>query len=142
MRPANDVFTGLSCRISLRRLLARRVDRKNDRRVDCRSKGPRKDERTDNGCSELPTSSYASIDEVQTLVRQCAEPRPADDQVKAVILRASRHLGLPFNRTRDIWYGNAMRIDAEEMDRLRKEADGIEIAHAIAHLGNWPKRSG
>ena len=81
--------------------------------------------------SKLPRSS---IDEAQTLVRQCEGPRPAVDQVKAAILRASRRLGFAFSRTRDIWYGGARRIDAKEMDRLRKEADCIEIARAAARL--------
>ena len=85
--------------------------------------------------SKLPRSSYASsIDEAKTLVRRCAGPCPAGDQAKTAILRASRRLGFSFNRTRDIWYGNARRIDAEEMDRLRQEADDIEIACAVAEI--------
>ena len=68
-----------------------------------------------------PTLSYvSSISEAQALVRRCAEPRTAGDQVKAAILRSSRRLGFPFNRTKDIWYGDARRIDAAEMDRLRR----------------------
>jgi hypothetical protein len=36
------------------------------------------------GATKLPNSSYASsIDEAQTLIRRCAEPRPAADSVKA-----------------------------------------------------------
>ena len=81
-----------------------------------------------------PSSCGSSIEEAMALVRQCAEPRPAGDQVKAAILRASRRLGFPFNRTRDIWYGHARRIDAEEMDRLRKGADNVEIARALAGI--------
>jgi hypothetical protein len=82
--------------------------------------------------SDIPSPSYASsIEEAQTIVRQCAEPRPAGDQVKAAILRASRRLRPPFNRTKDIWYGQARRIDAEEMDRLRREAENTKLAHAI-----------
>ena len=54
--------------------------------------------------------------------------------MKVAIFRASRRLGFPFSRTRDIWYGGARRIDAKGMDRLRKEADCIEIAHAAARL--------
>src|SRR5258705_11414722 len=78
-------------------------------------------------------SSYGSpIEEAQALVQRCAEPRPAGDQVKAAILRASRGLGFPFNRTKDIWYGDARRVEAEEMDRLRKVADDSEIARAVA----------
>ena len=87
------------------------------------------------GATKLPNSSYASsIDEAQTLVRRCAEPRPAGDQVKAAIRRASRRLGLSFTRTRDIWYGDARRIDAEEMDRLRQGAEDAEFAHAVAGI--------
>jgi hypothetical protein len=54
--------------------------------------------------------------------------------VKAAIRRASRRLGLPYNRTKDIWYGHARRIDAEEMDRLRRRAEEAELAYAIAGI--------
>jgi hypothetical protein len=88
------------------------------------------------GATKLPNSSYASsIDEAQTLVRRCAEPRPAGDQVKAAIRRASQRLEIPFSRTRDIWYGDARRIDAEEMDRLRRGAEKAELAQAVAAIG-------
>ena len=81
-----------------------------------------------------PLSYVSSISEAQALVRRCAEPRPAGDQVKAAILRSSRRLGLPFNRTKDIWYGDARRIDAAEMDRLRRGAEHAELAHAVAGI--------
>jgi hypothetical protein len=77
--------------------------------------------------SKLPSSL---IEEAQSLVRRCAEPRPAGDLVKAAILRVSRRLGLPFNRAKDIWYGDARRIDAEEMDLLRAAAVVAEVDHA------------
>ena len=87
------------------------------------------------GVTKLPNSSYtSSIDEAQTLVRRCAEPRPAGDLVKAAIRRASQRLDLPFSRVRDIWYGDARRIDAEEMDRLRQGAQNAEIAQAVAGI--------
>jgi len=85
--------------------------------------------------SENPSPVYAStLEEAQALVRKCAEPRPAGDQVKAAILRASRRLGLPFTRTKDLWYGDARRIDAKEMDGLRDRAESAEIANAIAGI--------
>lgn len=85
--------------------------------------------------TKLPNSSYASsIDEAQTLVRRCAEPRPAGDLVKAAIRRASSRLDLPFSRTRDIWYGDARRIDSEDMDRLRRGAEKAELAQAVAAI--------
>ena len=87
------------------------------------------------GATKLASSSHASsIDEAQTLVRRCAEPRPAGDQVKAAIRRASRQLGLSFTRTKDIWYGDARRIDAGEMDRLRQVAENAELAQAVAGI--------
>ena len=39
---------------------------------------------------------------------------------------------MPFSRARDIWYGDARRIDAAEMDRLRRGAENAEIAQAVA----------
>src|ERR1700759_3720229 len=87
------------------------------------------------GVTKLPNSSYfSSIDEAQTLVRRCAEPRPAADQVKAAIRRASQRLDIPFSRVRDIWYGDARRIDAHEMDRLRQGAEDAEFAQAVAGI--------
>jgi hypothetical protein len=88
------------------------------------------------GATKLPNSSYASsIDEAQTLVRRCAEPRPAGDKVKGAIRRASQRLDIPFSRVRDIWYGDARRIDADEMDMLRQEAEKAELAQAVAAIG-------
>jgi hypothetical protein len=76
----------------------------------------------------------SSIEEAQALIRQCAEPRPAGDRVKAAVRRASRRLDLPFSRTRDIWYGDARRIDAREMDRLRQAATQAVFTNAIASI--------
>jgi hypothetical protein len=85
--------------------------------------------------TKLTSSSYASaIDEAQNLVRRCAEPRPPGDSVKAATRRASQRLEIPFSRTRDIWYGDARRIDAEEMDRLRHGAEKAELAQAVAAI--------
>lgn len=82
--------------------------------------------------SKLLKFDASSISEAQTLVQRCAEPRPAGDQVKAAIRRASRRLGLSFSRTKDLWYGDARRIDSVEMDRLRQGAENAEIAHAVS----------
>jgi hypothetical protein len=85
--------------------------------------------------SKLPNSTYASsIDEAMILVRRCAEPRPAGDLVKAAIRRASKRLEISFSRIREIWYGHARRIDAAEMDRLRRGAANAEISQAIAAM--------
>ena len=85
--------------------------------------------------TKLPSSRYASsIDQAQTFVRRCAEPRLPGDSVKAAIRCASRRLGLSFTRTRDIWYGDARRIDAAEMDRLRQVSENAELAQAVAGI--------
>jgi hypothetical protein len=83
---------------------------------------------------KLRKSFASSIEEAQSLVRRCAEPRPAGDQVKAAVRRASQRLEIPFSRTRDIWYGDARRINADEMDRLRREAEKAELAQAVAAI--------
>jgi hypothetical protein len=78
------------------------------------------------------TSRVSSRAEAQALVRQCAEPGPAGDNIKGAIRRASSRTGLSFSRARDIWYGDARRIEAAEMDGLRRGAESAEIAQAVA----------
>jgi hypothetical protein len=65
-------------------------------------------------------SHLSSACEASVLVRRVAEPRVVGDSVKAAIRRAARRLGWRFSRTRDVWYGRARRIDAEELDTLRR----------------------
>jgi hypothetical protein len=76
----------------------------------------------------------SALEEARFLVRKCAEPRPAADTVKAAIRRSSQRLQLSFTRIKDIWYGDARRIDAREMDRLRRVADETEIAQAMVGI--------
>jgi hypothetical protein len=79
--------------------------------------------------SPSPNSPFASsIEEARALIRQCAEPRKVGELVKEAIFRASRRLEMPVSRARDIWYGDARRIDAHEMDRLRRAAAEAELA--------------
>lgn len=85
--------------------------------------------------TNFPKLSHASaIDEARALVRRCAEPRPAGDLIKVAIFRASQRLNIPATRVKDIWYGDAKRIDAEEMDQLRHAAKEAELAQAIAAI--------
>src|ERR1700738_1059430 len=84
---------------------------------------------------KLPNPHASSIEEAQALVRRCAEPRPAGDIVKAAIRRVSLQLQMPFVRVKAIWYGEARRIDAQEMDRLRRGAEKAELAQAVAAIG-------
>jgi hypothetical protein len=81
--------------------------------------------------SQFPNSPFASsIEEARALIRQCAEPRKVGELVKEAIFRASRRLEMPVSRARDIWYGDARRIDAHEMDRLRRGAEEAELTQA------------
>lgn len=80
------------------------------------------------------TRFASSIDEARALIRKCAEPCKAGELVKEAIFRASRRLEMPFSRAQDIWYGDARRIDANEMDRLRLGAEEAELAQALAAL--------
>ena len=79
-------------------------------------------------------SEMSSVAEASTLVRRVAEPRPVGDKVKAAIVRAARRLGFPVSRTKDLWYGDARRIDAHEMDALRERAARAEARLAITNL--------
>jgi hypothetical protein len=79
-------------------------------------------------------NNASSTDEARALIRQCAEPRRVGELVKETIFRTSRRLDLPISRTRDIWYGDARRIYAEEMDRLRRGAEEAELAQALAAI--------
>ncbi len=69
---------------------------------------------------EKSQSSWSA--EATELVKQCAEPAPLRDTVKAGVRRAAQKLGFTFNRTYDFWYGRAGRIDATEIDHLREQA--------------------
>lgn len=82
----------------------------------------------------LGSSDMSSVAEASILVRRLAEPRPAGDKVKAAIVRAARRCGLTYVRTREIWYENARRIEAREMDELRRRAERAEVELAIANL--------
>lgn len=79
-------------------------------------------------------SEMSSVAEASTLIRRAAEPRPVGDSVKAAIRRAARRIGLSFTRAKDIWYGDARRIDAHEMDALRNlAARYARIAETLRH---------
>lgn len=57
--------------------------------------------------------------EASDLVRKWAGPRLLGDSSKSLIGRAARRLGFSFRRTKALYYREARRIDAEEMDALR-----------------------
>lgn len=76
----------------------------------------------------------ASIEEARSLVKRCAGTSPAGEVIKGAVRRAAHRLQFSFGRTKDIWYGDARRIDAKEMDRLRLVAEETEISQAVSAI--------
>lgn len=72
--------------------------------------------------SDFQCERQTMLCEASVLVKRAAEPRVIGDSVKAAIARAANKLRWRYSRTKDIWYARARRIDAHEMDALRKEA--------------------
>jgi hypothetical protein len=58
--------------------------------------------------------------EARIRIRAVADPRQRNDTVKARIARAALRLDWRPGRVEDIWWGAARRIEAWEMDQLRK----------------------
>lgn len=58
------------------------------------------------------------IDEMRKVLKELSEPWRCGDRTKCAIDRAAKECGLSFTRTRDIWYGNARRIEAEEYQQV------------------------
>jgi hypothetical protein len=62
----------------------------------------------------------AARNEAAALVRLVAEPSRPRDTVRLRIARAALRLNWSYGRTEDIWRGEAHRIEAFEIDQLRK----------------------
>lgn len=60
--------------------------------------------------------------EAQRLLQEYIAPAIAGERMKVRIARAARHVGFTYTRTGTLWYGNARRIDPEEIDLLRAAA--------------------
>lgn len=73
----------------------------------------------------------SSAYEAAELIQRIAEPRPVGDSVKAAIGRAAGRLGWPYSRTKDVWYQDARRIDAEELDALRRKDAQLDWERAV-----------
>lgn len=63
-----------------------------------------------------------ALTEAQNLLRDYISPPIAGGSVKERIYRAARYVGFTFSRTHTLWYGNARRVDAQEIDLLRAAA--------------------
>lgn len=72
---------------------------------------------TMSGKSELSSGCEAC-----QLLKRAAVPQ-AGESVKHAITRVARQLHWNFARAKSIWYGEARRIDAHEMDELRRLAN-------------------
>lgn len=81
-----------------------------------------KTEVSDRPSENLEKASVSSAAEMTDLLRSVASPAHPGESVKAVIGRAARRLGWDYGRTRRLYYGEARRIDAREMDRAREIA--------------------
>lgn len=79
-------------------------------------------EKSDNRSENSERSPMSSAAEMTTLIRTVASPAMPGESVKAVIARAARRLGFTYSRTRGLYYGEARRIDAREIDRAREVA--------------------
>jgi len=65
----------------------------------------------------------AALAEASSLMRLLAEPGSPGESVKSAIRRAARRAGIDTGLGKRLWYGEARRIDADTMDRLRIAAD-------------------
>lgn len=80
----------------------------------------------------------SSVAEMSMLVREVADRSAQSPNWKDRVNAAARVLGLPFGRVKAHYYGEARRVDAEEMDRARAAARELRERERIerenAHL--------
>ena len=79
--------------------------------------------------------------EASSLLRALVAPPAPGESVKALIARGARRAGLSFERARKLWYQEAGRILADEMDALRAAArrrcgEANELARKSQDLGD------
>ena len=84
----------------------------------------------------------SSVEEARILVRRCAEPCQAGESIKSALRRVTHRLQFSHIRTRALWYGEARRIDAREMDRLREVANETELVQAVSAIETLIARIG
>jgi hypothetical protein len=89
-----------------------------------------------------PTARTNTVEEARILVKRCADPCSAGETYKGAIRRAAQRLRFSFIRTRAVWYGEARRIDASEMDRLRQVAEEVELSLAISAIETLIAKAG
>ena len=62
------------------------------------------------------------LEEMADLMRHVASPAIAGDKPPHAIARAARRLGFSKRRVKAFWYGEARRVDPEELEAARKAA--------------------
>jgi hypothetical protein len=67
----------------------------------------------------------ASRREASVLLKRAADALAGRATIKQRIGTMAHALGWAYSRTRDIWHGEARRIDAHEMDQLRWFCDRL-----------------
>ena len=82
--------------------------------------------------SERPEMS--SVAEMSALVREVADFTAQGSNWKERVHAAARALHMPFGRTKRHYYGEARRVDAEEMDRARDTAARLRAAEHVKNL--------
>lgn len=65
-------------------------------------------------------SEMSSLVEMQNLVHEAADYTAHSDNWKDRVQAAARAFGFGWSRTKDLYYQDARRVNAEEMDRARK----------------------
>lgn len=60
--------------------------------------------------------------EAQNLLRNFIAPPIAGESMKVRVARAARYVGFTYSRTFTLWYKNARRVEAEEIELLRAAA--------------------
>lgn len=78
-------------------------------------------------------SEMSSVAEAAELLRRVAGPEEGR-KTKGLIRDAAKLAMFSYTRTKDIWYGDARRIDAKEMDRLRDVAAKRDVEINISRL--------
>lgn len=92
--------------------------------------------------TKISTVQASSVEEARVLVRRCAEPCQAGESIKSALRRVAHRLQFSHVRTRALWYGEARRIDAREMDRLREVADETDLIQAVSAIEKLIARIG
>lgn len=82
---------------------------------------------------------HRSAKAAQGLQRIAALLAPAGT-IKAKLRAAHQRTGLPFNRTRDLWYGRARRIDDAELHRIEAALPPDNPELPLAHLRSVESR--